>query len=88
MDNKKTIILNKLNNFMEECKMKKTILKVDGMSCSHCENAVKKSVGALNGVTKVEVDLFKKAVTIEYDEDNVSINDIKLEIEEQGYGIV
>ncbi len=26
------------------------ILIVEGMSCSHCENTVKKAVGALNGV--------------------------------------
>ena len=30
--------------------MEKQVLKVEGMSCSHCENAVKTAVGALLGV--------------------------------------
>jgi len=40
---------------------KETItLIVDGMSCSHCENRVKKALGALNGVGSVAVDLKSK----------------------------
>jgi len=68
--------------------MKKTVLNVDGMSCLHCENAVKKSVVALDGVETVIVDLSGKTVTIEYDEEKVSIDDIKMAIEDQGYDIV
>jgi len=37
-------------------KMKKTLL-VEGMSCGHCEKAVKNALKELNGVLKVEVDL-------------------------------
>ena len=29
-------------------------LTVGGMSCSHCENSIKKAVGALNGVNYVK----------------------------------
>ncbi len=68
--------------------MGKIILIVDGMSCSHCENVIKKSVGALDGVATVEVDLSQKTVTIEYQSDKVSIDDIKIAIEDQGYDIV
>jgi copper chaperone len=62
-------------------------LKVEGMSCSHCENSVKKSVGALNGVEKVIVDLKAKKVTIEYDFERVNIQTIKDTIEDQGYEV-
>jgi copper chaperone len=62
-------------------------LKVEGMSCSHCENSVKKSVGALNGVEKVIVDLKAKKVTIEYDFEKVNIQTIKDTIEDQGYEV-
>lgn len=68
--------------------MTKTVLKVEGMSCSHCENAVKKSVGALDGVSAVGVNLSEKSVTIEYNEDKVSFDDIKLAIEDQGYDVI
>jgi copper chaperone len=37
---------------------------VPGMTCGHCEAAVKKEVGAVTGVTGVEVDLDTKDVTV------------------------
>ena len=68
--------------------MEKVVLNVDGMSCSHCENAVKKAVGALDGIGKVEVDLAGKTVTVDYDASKVSVDNMKVEIEEQGYDVV
>lgn len=62
-------------------------LNVEGMSCSHCENSIKKSVGALNGVDKVEVDLKGKKVTIEFDPEKVNVVTIKDTIEDQGYDV-
>lgn len=67
--------------------MEKVVLKVDGMSCSHCENAIKKAVGAMNGVSEVIVDLDGKTVTVNYDE-KVTIENIKSEIEDQGYDVI
>ena len=64
-----------------------SILNVEGMSCSHCENSIKKSVGALNGVEKVMVDLKLKKVTVEYDFEKVNIQTIKDTIEDQGYEV-
>lgn len=63
-------------------------LNVEGMSCSHCENAVKKSVGALAGIDGVAVDLKGKKVIVEYDADKVTIDAIKSAIEDQGYDII
>ncbi|HEX9059960.1 MAG TPA: copper chaperone CopZ [Clostridia bacterium] len=62
-------------------------LNVEGMSCSHCENSVKKSVGALNGVSSVTVDLKSKKVTVEFDPERVNIETIKDTIEDQGYDV-
>lgn len=64
-----------------------SILTVDGMSCGHCENAVKKAVGALNGVDEVNVDLKSKKVSVEYDPERVDIKTIKDTIEDQGYDV-
>ena len=64
-----------------------TKLKVEGMSCSHCENAVKNAVSAINGVTSVEVDLKNGFVLITHGE-NVTESVIKNKIEEQGYDVV
>lgn len=62
-------------------------LNVEGMSCSHCENSVKKAVGGLNGVESVVVDLKGKKVTIEFDPEKVSVDTIKDAIEDQGYDV-
>lgn len=39
-------------------------LSVPGMTCGHCEAAVRQEVGALAGVTGVDVDLDSKDVTV------------------------
>ncbi len=68
--------------------MENIIIKVEGMSCSHCENAVKKAVGALDGVGKVSVSLEEKSVAVDYDSSKVSIDTIRQAIEDQGYDVV
>ncbi|MFZ5974144.1 MAG: copper chaperone CopZ [Bacillota bacterium] len=63
------------------------VLSVEGMSCSHCENRVKKAVGALDGVKSVAVDLAGKTVTVEYDPDRATVQAISEAIEDQGYEV-
>lgn len=64
----------------------KEVLKVDGMSCGHCVNSIESSVGALNGVSSVKVDLANNEVTVEYDNAE-TLKEIKETIEEQGYEV-
>ena len=64
------------------------ILNVEGMSCSHCENAIKKAVGALSGVGGVSVDLKRKTVTVDFDPGKVDIDAIREAIEDQGYDVI
>lgn len=64
----------------------KEVLKVEGMSCSHCVNSIELSVGALNGVSSVKVDLANNEVTVEYDNAE-TLKEIKETIEEQGYEV-
>ena len=40
------------------------VLSVPGMSCGHCEAAVKREVEAVAGVEAVDVDLTVKSVTV------------------------
>ncbi len=63
-------------------------ITVEGMSCSHCENSVKKAVGALPGVDRVSVDLAGKKVTVEFDTGRVTGEAIFAAIEDQGYEVV
>lgn len=62
-------------------------LNVEGMSCSHCENVVKKSVGALDGVHGVAVDLKGKKVTVELESEKIGLEAVKEAIEDQGYEV-
>ncbi|WMM24582.1 cation transporter [Tissierella sp. MB52-C2] len=65
--------------------MKKTLL-VEGMSCGHCENAVKNALKGLDGVSKVEVNLSSKSVEVEGE----GLNDILIKgaIEDAGYDLI
>ena len=62
-------------------------LNVEGMSCAHCENAVKSAVGALGGIEYIAVDLAAKTVAVDYHENEVTEAAIKAVIEEQGYDV-
>ena len=68
--------------------MEKIILNVEGMSCSHCVNAVTKAIRGLEGISNVDVDLEAKTVTVGYDIDKVTLIAIKDAIEEEGYDVV
>ncbi|MFE5545543.1 heavy-metal-associated domain-containing protein [Streptomyces sp. NPDC056534] len=41
-----------------------TVYAVSGMTCGHCRTAITKSVGALDGVISVEVDITGGLVTV------------------------
>ncbi|MDR1801548.1 MAG: copper chaperone CopZ [Lachnospiraceae bacterium] len=66
----------------------RSVINVDGMSCEHCVKAVSDAVGALDGVSNVEVSLVDNTATVEYDEDEVSLGEICEAIEDQGYDIL
>lgn len=55
--------------------MKKEI-KVQGMSCGHCVKSVTEIISEINGVTSVEVSLAKASATLEFDENEVSVEEI------------
>lgn len=67
--------------------MEKVTLNVKGMSCNHCVKAVEGSVGALNGVSSVKVDLKDAKVNVEFNPNEVSLNQIKETIDDQGYDV-
>lgn len=64
----------------------KKVLLVEGMSCGHCEKAVKNALGELEGVSKVEVNLETKRVEVEGD--NLVDAALKKSIEDAGYDVV
>lgn len=67
--------------------MEKVTLNVQGMSCNHCVKAVEGSVGTLNGVNAVKVNLKDATVDVEFNPQEVSLDKIKETIDDQGYDV-
>ena len=65
--------------------MSKIRFHIEGMSCEHCVKAVKNAVGAIDGVTGVEVSLEENTAIVECGETPPEL--IKSEIEDQGYDV-
>ncbi|WP_181349568.1 copper chaperone CopZ [Thalassobacillus sp. CUG 92003] len=63
-------------------------LEVNGMTCGHCEEAVKGALENLEGIHGVEVHLDAGKVNVTYDEAFVSKGTMKQAIEDQGYEAV
>jgi len=59
---------------------------VEGMSCGHCEAAVKNALTALKGITACEASHSEGTVTVSYDA-SASLADITAAIEEEGYTV-
>ncbi|APH03740.1 copper chaperone CopZ [Bacillus weihaiensis] len=68
--------------------MENSTLKVEGMSCNHCVQAVEGSVAKLTGVERVKVNLENGTVDIEFDSKQVTLEQIKETIDDQGYEVV
>jgi copper chaperone len=67
--------------------MENITLKVAGMSCEHCVKAVEGSVGALDGIDFVKVDLKSGTVNVKFIPELVTLEQIKETIDDQGYDI-
>ena len=68
--------------------MEKTTIKIEGMSCDHCVQAVTGAVSALPGISSVRVDLEGGSAAVEYDPARSDIQKIKAAIEDQGFDVV
>jgi Cu+-exporting ATPase len=60
-------------------------IKVSGMSCQHCVQAVTRAVGTLAGVSDVQVSLEAGSATVSFDPAAVSLQDIQATIVEEGF---
>lgn len=67
--------------------MENITLKVNGMSCSHCIKAIEGSVGELNGIDTVKVNLNTGTVNVLFNPALVTLAKIKETIDDQGYEV-
>jgi copper chaperone CopZ len=59
--------------------------RVDGMTCEHCVAAVTREVGALAGISHVEVDLATGRLSVAGED--VSDDAVRAGVEEAGYSL-
>ena len=64
--------------------MKKVILKIEGMSCSACQNRLEKYLNKQAGV-EASVNLVMAQALINYDDEKVTLSDLDRFVEEAGY---
>ncbi|MDG6243343.1 MAG: copper ion binding protein [Methanolobus sp.] len=63
-------------------------INIEGMMCGHCQANVEKAIAAINGVSKVEVDLSGKKATITFDPETANLDSIKKAVTDAGYKII
>ena len=66
--------------------VEKIILQVEGMSCAHCEKAVKNALTDL-GVKTIKASAKKNTVEVVFSTDIISLERVKAEIIELGYDV-
>ncbi len=62
-------------------------LKIKGMHCTGCEQAIEDAILILPGIVKVKASYIEKTAVIEFDQRLVQLQDIQKAIENKGYDI-
>ncbi|MTI48534.1 MAG: heavy metal translocating P-type ATPase [Firmicutes bacterium] len=65
--------------------MKKEILKINGMTCASCANAVERNVNKVNGVKEANVNFAIEKLNVVFDESQTSLEEIKNSVKDAGY---
>lgn len=61
------------------------VIKIEGMHCHRCEQAIKKALAAIAGVHEVEVDFLSKQASILFDPKQVKVRQLMDSVAEAGY---
>ena len=62
------------------------VIKIEGMSCTHCANAVREALSELKGIRDVNVDLGTGRASFAHDDD-VDMDAVRNAIEKAGYRV-
>jgi len=62
--------------------------KVEGMTCDHCEESIKKGVEGLKGIDAVEANYEDSTTRVRFDPSGTGEEEIVAAIEKRGYKVV
>ena len=65
--------------------MAATTLKIDGMTCGHCVQAVTQALKGTEGVSDARVDLEAGRAQVEYEESKTNPGDLAAVVADEGY---
>jgi len=63
------------------------LIKIDGMHCHKCEQAIRKVLAAQPGVHEVEVDFPSKQASVLFDPSAVTVKELTLAVGSAGYRV-
>jgi copper chaperone CopZ len=64
-----------------------TVLNVPDISCEHCERAITNALTPISGVQTVNVDIPGKRVRVDYDDSQVSVDQMKDVLRQEDYPV-
>jgi copper chaperone CopZ len=66
---------------------KKVMMKIFGMECPSCAMILEQIEDKLNGVIMAEASFHKAQLIVEFDETQITADQIKAEVNRLGYGV-
>ena len=79
------IIVSRLVERLKDNSMKKTKLKINGMSCQHCVKTVTDALTGLEGVQRAKVNLRKGEAVVHFNELEITTTNLREAITEAGF---
>ena len=67
--------------------MQNVILVAPDISCEHCQQAIEGTLGKLDGVSNVTVDIPTKTIHLNYDPQKVSLAKVEEALDDLGYTV-
>jgi copper chaperone len=67
--------------------MQTETISVPEIHCDHCKQSIEGALNPIEGVSSAVVDVPGATVKVSFEEDRVSLGDLRKAIEEQGYEV-
>ncbi len=78
-----TVALLSLSNL--SAKEVKSEIKTPSVQCEMCKTTIETALNKLEGLISADVDFEKKVTTVKFDNEKISLDDIRNEISDAGY---
>lgn len=62
-------------------------LSVPDVSCQHCVQTINSTLGAIDGIKRVNTDIPTKSVTLSYDPQKIDLKQIEEALDDAGYTV-